>query len=79
MKKTKITRETNMNQLLMERPELAGMLLSSGMGCMGCPMAQMETLEDGMRAHGMTPKEIDNLIEKMNEEAWGNKKKEKKK
>ncbi len=71
MKKFKITKDTNMNQLLLERPELAGMLLSSGMGCMGCPMAQMETIEDGCRAHGMSSKEIDKLIERMNEEAWG--------
>jgi hypothetical protein len=44
---------------------------------MGCPMAQMETIEDGCRAHGMSPKEINKLIEKMNEEAWGKKVKRK--
>jgi hybrid cluster-associated redox disulfide protein len=77
MKETKITKDTNMNELLMKKPELAGMLLSSGMGCMGCPMAQMETIEDGCRAHGMSPKEIDKLIEKLNEEAWGKKVKRK--
>ena len=68
MKKIKITRETNMQALLFHKPELAGMLLSSGMGCMGCPMAQMETIEEGCRAHGMNDKEIDELIERLNKE-----------
>ncbi|MBP6857017.1 DUF1858 domain-containing protein [Candidatus Pacearchaeota archaeon] len=68
MKKIKITRETNMQALLFHKPELAGMLLSSGMGCMGCPMAQMETIEEGCRAHGMDDKEIDELIERLNKE-----------
>ncbi len=64
----KITRKTNMNELLMERPELAGLLLSSGMGCMGCPMAHMETIEEGCIAHGMNSKEIDKFIERLNKE-----------
>jgi hybrid cluster-associated redox disulfide protein len=75
MKKIKITRETNMQALLFHKPELAGMLLSSGMGCMGCPMAQMETIEEGCRAHGMNDKEIDELIERLNKEESVNDKK----
>jgi hybrid cluster-associated redox disulfide protein len=71
----KITKKTNMNVLLMRKPELAGMLLSSGMGCMGCPMAQMETIEEGMRAHGMNTKEIDKFIERLNKEDEKKKKK----
>jgi hybrid cluster-associated redox disulfide protein len=75
MKKIKITRETNMQALLMYKPELAGVLLSSGMGCMGCPMAHMETIEDGCRAHGMNDKEIEKFIERLNK--GGGKKKKK--
>lgn len=70
----KITKKTKMNDLLMKRPELAGLLLSSGMGCVGCPMAQMETIEDGCKAHGMNSKEIDKFIERLNKEE-GKKKK----
>jgi len=64
-----------MQALLFHKPELAGMLLSSGMGCMGCPMAQMETIEEGCRAHGMNDKEIDELIERLNKEESVNDKK----
>ena len=72
----KITKKTNLNELVMKRPELAGLLLSSGMGCIGCPMAHMETIEQGCKAHGMNDKEIDKLIERLNEKG---KKKEKRK
>ncbi len=79
MKKFRITKDMNMQALLAHKPELAGMLLSSGMGCMGCPMAQMETVEDGCRAHGMNDKEIDRFIERLNKEDEKRNKKEVKK
>lgn len=68
----KITKKIKMNELLMKKPELAGVLVQAGLGCFGCPMAEMETFEEGCKVHGMTDKEIDKLIEKLN-------KKEKKK
>ncbi len=58
----------------MEKPELAGLLLQSGMGCVGCPMAMGETLEEGCKVHGMSKKEIDKLIEKLNKKVGGKKK-----
>jgi hybrid cluster-associated redox disulfide protein len=62
----KITRKTNMYWLLIRKPDLAKILISSGMGCLGCPMAQIETIEDGCKAHGMSAKEIDKLVQKLN-------------
>jgi hybrid cluster-associated redox disulfide protein len=62
----KITKKTNMNELLMKHPELAGLLVQSGMGCVGCPMSMGETIEEGCEAHGMSDKEINKLVEKMN-------------
>jgi hybrid cluster-associated redox disulfide protein len=70
----KITRKTNMNELLMKRPELAGLLVQSGMGCVGCPMSMGETIEEGCEAHGMSDKDIDKLVEKMNAKVGGKKK-----
>jgi hybrid cluster-associated redox disulfide protein len=65
----KITKKTNMNELLMKKPELAELLFSSGMGCIGCPMAEMETIEEGCKAHGMSDKQIEKFVEKLNKEA----------
>jgi hybrid cluster-associated redox disulfide protein len=64
--KMKITKKTDMHELLMVKPELAGLLVQSGMGCVGCPMSMGETIEQGCKVHGMSDKDIDKLIEKMN-------------
>ncbi len=44
----------------------AEVLMSSGMGCVGCPCAQMETLEQGCMAHGLTEEEIKKLVDELN-------------
>lgn len=46
--------------------KVAHVLMSSGMGCIGCPMAQMETLEQGCLAHGFDEKQIEKLVDKIN-------------
>jgi len=70
----KITRKTDMHELLMVKPELAGLLIQSGMGCVGCPMSMGETIEQGCKVHGMNDKDIDKLIKKMNKKDGGKKK-----
>ena len=50
-------------EILEEKPEAAEILLEAGMHCCGCPMAQMETLEEGCRAHGI---DADKILEKIN-------------
>ncbi len=67
----KITRETNLKELLMKKPELAGVLIRAGMGCVGCAMASGETIEEGCKVHGMSNKEINDLVEKLNKKAGG--------
>lgn len=62
----KITKNTKIGELLDEKPEAAGLLIKAGMGCVGCPMAQMETIEQGCLAHGVREEELDKLIEKLN-------------
>jgi hybrid cluster-associated redox disulfide protein len=37
--------------------------MSFGMGCVGCPSAQMETLEEAAAVHGMN---LDNLLAELN-------------
>ena len=62
----KITKSTKLSKILGEKPEAAETLFEAGLGCIGCPMAQQETLEDGCKAHGMSDKDIDKLIERLN-------------
>ncbi|WP_286151770.1 DUF1858 domain-containing protein [Sporofaciens musculi] len=38
-------------------------LMEAGMGCIGCPHSQMESIEEGAMGHGIDP---DLLVEKLN-------------
>ena len=60
----KITKTTTFSELLKEHPEAAEILLAKGMHCIGCPMAMMETLEQGAEAHGLNPEK---LVKELNE------------
>jgi len=62
----KITKKTKINDLTKQSPEVAELLFKMGLGCIGCPMAMIETLEQGCKAHGMNDKEINNLIDELN-------------
>jgi hybrid cluster-associated redox disulfide protein len=73
--KTKIKKETNqkeiskktkLSEIMSINNKAAEILFDEGMICMGCPMAMQETLEQGCLAHGMTKKEIDKLIVRLN-------------
>jgi len=61
-----ITKNTKLCEILEINPQAGEILMDAGMGCIGCPMAQQETLEDGCLAHGMDEKDIEKLIGDLN-------------
>ncbi len=67
----KITKDTKISELIQEKPEAVGTLFEAGLGCVGCPMAQMETIEQGCKAHGMSDKEVEKLVEELNKKPKG--------
>ena len=66
MKNKKITKKTLMSEVLSANDKAAEILFDAGMGCIGCPMSQMESLEAGCKAHGMNDKKIEELVKKLN-------------
>jgi hybrid cluster-associated redox disulfide protein len=62
----RIKKTDKIGDILKKHPELAQPLFEAGLGCIGCPMMSMETLEEGCKAHGMEDEEIDKLIEILN-------------
>jgi hybrid cluster-associated redox disulfide protein len=62
----KITKETKINEVLEANENAAEILFEAGMGCVGCPMAQMESLKDGCLAHGMSAKDVEEVVKKLN-------------
>ncbi len=58
-----ITRETLIGDILRKRPDAANILMSFGMGCLGCPSSQMESLGDAAAVHGI---DVEAILAKLN-------------
>lgn len=58
----KITGKTKFSEL-MKDPEAVETLMNKGMHCFGCPFAQVETLEQGAKSHGL---DVDDVINELN-------------
>ena len=58
-----ISKNTTIGELLNIYPEAAPILMEIGMHCLGCPSAQMESLEEAAMVHGL---DGDLLVEKIN-------------
>jgi hybrid cluster-associated redox disulfide protein len=64
--KPKITKEMTFSELLELAPKSARKLAERGLFCGGCPMAQFETIEQGALSHGLSKKQLDELIKELN-------------
>ena len=63
-KRAKIKKTMNVGKVLSIDPNLATVLMGFGLHCFGCPMSQMETLEQAAMVHGV---DVDLMVEKLNE------------
>ena len=60
----KISKEMTIGEVVRNYPECVEVLFSFGMGCVGCPSAQAETIEEACQVHGI---EVEKLIKSLNE------------
>jgi hybrid cluster-associated redox disulfide protein len=65
--KNKITKDWTIQKLLEKYPESVDILIEYGFHCIGCALAQYETLEQGAKAHGLSSKETKKLLKELNE------------
>ncbi|MEG2246995.1 MAG: DUF1858 domain-containing protein [Peptostreptococcaceae bacterium] len=59
-----ITKDNIIADIIKMKPDAAQILMSYGMGCIGCPSAQMEKLEQACEIHGL---DLDEILNKLNE------------
>ncbi len=59
-----VTKDTKIGELLMINADVAPILLSIGMHCLGCPASQNETIEEAAAVHGVN---ADELVAALNE------------
>ncbi len=64
---TKITKETNLAELIFRFPQAAEVLLDFGLHCVGCAANGFDTIEAGAKVHGYTDVEVDEIITRVNE------------
>jgi hybrid cluster-associated redox disulfide protein len=60
-----ITRKMTFGELLQEYPAAGRVLASKGLHCIGCHIAVSESIEDGAMAHGLSDKDIDDMVEEV--------------
>ena len=58
-----VTKEMTIGELLIQKPESAEVLTSFGMGCVYCPSAQGESLEQAAMVHGLN---LNDLLKALN-------------
>ena len=59
----KITKDMVIGEILAQKPQSIGTLMSFGMGCIMCPASQMETLEEASMVHGI---DVNSLVAALN-------------
>ena len=57
-----VTKDMLIHQIIEVDPGNAAILMASGMHCVGCPSAAMESLEEACMVHGMNVDEVINSI-----------------
>jgi hybrid cluster-associated redox disulfide protein len=60
---TTISKDMMISDILTMRQDAASILINFGMGCLGCPSSQMESLEQAAQIHGI---DIQALISALN-------------
>ncbi len=58
-----VTRDMLIGDLIRQKPEAVDVLMRFGMGCVGCPSSQMESIEQAAQVHGM---DVEVLLEELN-------------
>lgn len=61
----KITRDMTIGEAIRVNENIIGVLMGFGMGCVGCPSAQAETLEEACQVHGIDIEELMKKIEEL--------------
>lgn len=61
-----INKKTRIIDAIKEKPGAHVIMAEAGLHCMGCGGAAFESIEDGCSAHGLSEKQIDDIIKKIN-------------
>jgi len=66
MKKAKITKEMTIAEAIRKHPKTAFVFIDYGLHCIGCPMAEPETIEEAVKLHRL---DLKKFLKDLNEAA----------
>jgi hybrid cluster-associated redox disulfide protein len=72
----KIKKSMLIGDIIKEHPEVAELMMSRGLHCIGCHVSPFESIEAGCKSHGMKEDDINEMVKDMNELISRKKKKE---
>ena len=58
-----ITKDLTIGEVIRMKADAPQILMSFGMGCVGCPSSQSETIEEASKVHGLN---LEELLEALN-------------
>ena len=64
-----ITKDMTFGELIQKYPKAAPILGAYGLHCIGCHISTVETIEQGVRAHGMDDATLEKIMNELNEKA----------
>ena len=59
---TQITKDMTIGEILRLDMDVAPVLMSMGMHCLGCPASQAETLGEASMVHGLDPDVVEKTV-----------------
>lgn len=59
-----VNKSMTIGEIISKNEKAIEILMSFGMGCVGCPSAQAESIEEACQVHGL---DVNELIEKLKE------------
>ncbi len=62
-----ITKDMTIGEVISKYPSVVEPLLETGVHCVGCGASYWETLEQGLKGHGMTDEQVDEVMVKLND------------
>ncbi len=69
MSKEQITKDMKISEVIDAYPITSEILLNKGVHCIGCGARFMESIEQGLKGHGISDKKVDEIVKELNEAA----------
>ncbi|MFA6048636.1 MAG: DUF1858 domain-containing protein [Candidatus Micrarchaeia archaeon] len=64
-----INKDMTLGEVVQTYPQSAMVMMKYGLHCIGCHVSAWETVEQGALGHGLSPKQLDDMVAEMNQVA----------